>query len=169
MQLKDVFIAELEREAPRSKKVLEQMPEGKKEWKPHNTSMAFGYLAEIVATIPSWVAMAITRDELDLNPPDGSKLPRPTLNSTADYVQAHERAVGEAKSALQNASDEFLQTPWKLLFGGKVVIEQPRHVVIQDTFNHSAHHRGQMTVYLRLLGAKVPATFGPSADDKSFV
>jgi uncharacterized damage-inducible protein DinB len=169
MQLKDMFLAQLDREAPRSRRVLEQMPDGKKEWKPHDKSMAFGYLAEIVATIPSWVALAITRDELDLNPPDGKKLPRPALDATADYVQAHDRAVADAKSALQNATDDFLNTPWKLLFAGKVVLEQPRHEIIQDTFNHAAHHRGQMTVYLRLLGATVPATYGPSADDRSFV
>ena len=169
MDLKDVFLAQLDREAPRSKKVLDQMPDGKKDWKPHDKSMPFGYLAEIVATIPSWVAMAITMNELDLNPPDGKKVPRPALNSTADYAEAHDRAVAEAKAALQNATDEFLMTPWKLLFGGNVVMEQPRHVVIQDTFNHAAHHRGQMTVYLRLLGASVPSTYGPSADEKSFV
>jgi len=79
-----------------------------------------------------------------------------------------ETAVGEARAALQGTTDEFLTTPWKLQVAGQTVQEAPRHVMIRDTFSHLAHHRGQMTVYLRLMGAKVPALFGPSADDQSF-
>ena len=168
MKLTELFLAELEREAPRSRRVLEAMPEGKQDWKPHDKSMAFGYLSEIVATIPSWIALAIDRDELDLNPPDGNKLPRTPMHTKADYLAGFDKAVADARAALQKTSDEYLQTPWKLLFGGKVVMENPRHVVIRDTIGHSAHHRGQMTVYLRLLDAKVPAVYGPSADDRSF-
>ena len=76
--------------------------------------------------------------------------------------------AADARAALQRTTDEHLLTPWRLLVAGKVVWETPRHVMIRDTFTHLAHHRGQMTVYLRLLGAKVPALYGPSADDRSF-
>lgn len=168
MNLTELLTAELEREAARSRRALQEMPEDKKDWKPHDKSMAFGYLGELVATMPTWIALGINRDELDLNPPDGSKMKRPTLNSKADYLAAHEKAVEEARAALEGATEEHLQKPWRLLMSGKVVSETPRHEMLIDTFNHLAHHRGQMTVYLRLLGAKVPATYGPSADDRSF-
>jgi len=169
MTLTELFLAELDREAARSRRALEQMPEGKADWKPHEKSMAFGYLSELVAIMPQWIALAITRCELDLNPPGGgSAVKRTPMHTGADYVAGLDRAVAEAREALQKTNDEFLKTPWKLLVGGNTVMESPRHVVIQDTFNHLSHHRGQMTVYLRLLGRTVPAIYGPSADDRSF-
>jgi uncharacterized damage-inducible protein DinB len=168
MRLTDLFLAQLEREADRSRRALEQVPEGKRDWKPHERSMAFGYLVEIVANIPSWVGMAITQDELDLSPPDGPKYKPEPLLTVAALVAAHDKALAQARAALQGTTDAHLETPWRLLVAGKVVMELPRHVVIQDTLNHLAHHRGQMTVYLRLLGATVPALYGPSADDQRF-
>ena len=168
MKLTDLFVAELEREAGRSRRALTEMPEGKHDWKPHEKSMAFGYLAELVAIMPTWIALGIKQDELDLNPPGGSNIKRTPLHTAADYLAAHDKAVADARAALQGASEDHLMKPWRLLVAGKVVSETPRHEMLQDTFNHLAHHRGQMTVYLRLLGAKVPAIYGPSADDKSF-
>jgi uncharacterized damage-inducible protein DinB len=168
MKLTELFLSELDREADRSRKALEQIPEGKYDWKPHDRSMIFGYLSELVATIPSWIAMGITRDELDLKPPAGSTLKKPPMNTSTEYLQAHDKAVADARRALQSTTDEHLLTSWRLLVGGKVVWETPRHIMIRDSINHLAHHRGQMTVYLRLLGAKVPALYGPSADDQSF-
>lgn len=169
MQLTELFLAEIDREAERSKRALENVPEGKREWKPHEKSMAFGYLSDMVANMPAWAAMAITQNELDLNPPEGSKHKQVPLNTSAELVAALQKSVAQARTALQGTTDEFLMTPWRLLVGGQVVMEMPRHVVIRDMLNHMAHHRGQMTVYLRLLGATVPALYGPSADDKRFV
>ncbi len=83
-------------------------------------------------------------------------------------MKALDEAAAEARSALEKTTDEHLDTKWKLLARGQVVWEAPRHEMIQDTINHWAHHRGQMTVYLRLMGAKVPALYGPSADEQSF-
>ncbi len=166
--MKELFLAELEREAPRSRRTLEQMPEGRADWKPHDRSMAFGYLGELVATMPRWIVYTIERDELDIAPKAGAGIQRDPLHSQADYLAAHDRAVADARAALQKTTDEFLLTQWKLLVGGNVVSDTPRYIVIRETFNHLAHHRGQFTVYLRLLGAKVPSIYGPSADDKSF-
>jgi uncharacterized damage-inducible protein DinB len=168
MKLIELLASELDREAGRSKRALENMPEGKHDWKPHDRSMAFGYLAELVATIPTWIEMEITRDELDLNPPGGSQMKREPLTTRADYLRKHGEAVAAARTALQNTSEDHLQTPWRLLVAGHVVNEMSRYDMIRDTLNHLAHHRGQMTVYLRLMGAKVPALYGPSADDRSF-
>ncbi len=80
----------------------------------------------------------------------------------------NDESVSKGKDALRTTTDTHLMTPWRLLVAGKVVMEQPRQVVIADTFGHMAHHRGQLTVYLRLLGEPVPAIYGPSADDNSF-
>ncbi len=168
MKLSDLFLSELDREVERSRRALEQIPEGKRDWKPHDKSMIFGYLAEMVATMPSWLAMEVTQDELDLKPVGGSNLKRVPLHTTADHLQALDKAAADARAALQKASDDHLMTPWRLLVAGTTVLEQPRHEMMRDTINHWAHHRGQMTVYLRLMGAKVPALYGPSADDQRF-
>lgn len=168
MKLTELFLAELAREGDRSRRVLEQIPDGKYDWRPHDRSMIFGYLAEMVASIPSWVAMEVTRDELDLKPAGGPTLKKEPMHTSAQYVAVLDKALAEARAALQQTSDEFLMTPWRLLVTGQVVAEMPRHEMIRDTINHWAHHRGQMTVYLRLLGAKVPALYGPSADDRRF-
>jgi uncharacterized damage-inducible protein DinB len=168
MKMTEWFLAELESEAGKSRRVLEQMPTGKREWKPHERSMELGYLSDLVANIMSWVGMAITLNELDIAPKDGPKYKPAPLNTTAEFVAALDKAVAQAREALQKTSDAHLETTWRLLAGGQVALEQPRHQVIRDTFLHSAHHRGQMTVYLRLLGSKVPSVYGPTADDPSF-
>jgi uncharacterized damage-inducible protein DinB len=168
MKLTEFFLAELDREVERSRRALEQVPEGKYDWKPHEKSMIFGYLADMVATIPTWVAMEITRDELDVAPAEGSGTKQAPKHTSGELLQALDDAAAAARAALQRTTDEHLLTPWRLLARGQVVLEAPRHVMIQDTINHWAHHRGQMTVYLRLMGAKVPALYGPSADDTSF-
>jgi uncharacterized damage-inducible protein DinB len=168
MKLNELLLAEYDREVARSRKALEQMPDGKKDWKPHDKSMPFGYLCEIVATIPTWIVMAIRRDDLDIAPKEGSQLKREVLNTPDDYRKAHDKAVADGRAALESAGDDHLMTTWKLLAGGTVVQEMSRYDTVSDTLNHLAHHRGQMTVYLRLMGAKVPALYGPSADDRSF-
>src|ERR687898_1283291 len=168
MKLTEFLSEELEREVDRSRRALEQVPAGKYDWKPHEKSMVFGYLANMVATIPSWVAMQINQDELDIAPVDGSKMEQKRLDTSAELLQALDQAAAQARSAFEQTTDEHLKTSWRLLAGGNVVAEDPRHLMIQDAINHWSHHRGQMTVYLRLMGAKVPALYGPSADDKEF-
>jgi uncharacterized damage-inducible protein DinB len=168
MKLTEFLLAELDREVDRSRRTLEQVPAGKYDWKPHDRSMIFGYLADMVATIPNWIAMEITQDELDVAPEGGSRMKQAPKETSAALLKALDETAGKARSALANTTEEHLMTPWRLLARGQVVFEAPRHVMIQDTINHWTHHRGQMTVYLRLMGAKVPALYGPSADDNSF-
>ena len=167
MKISQLLLDELNSEVERSRRALEQVPDGKYDWKPHEKSMIFGYLADMVATIPSWVAMAITRDELDVAPASGPTQ-REKHETSEALLRALDKSAADARAALEKTTDEHLMTPWKLLARGEVVMETPRHVMIRDTMNHWAHHRGQMTVYMRLLGAKVPALYGPSADDKRF-
>ena len=168
MQITDLFAAELDRETARSRRALENLPEGKSDWKPHEKSMAFGYLANLVAIMPTWIAMMLRQDELDIAPPGGSSRKWPNPKTRAEYLAALDSAASEANQALRETSEAHLLTSWRLLAGGKVVSEHPRHEMIRDTINHWAHHRGQMTVYLRLMGATVPALYGPSADDSRF-
>jgi uncharacterized damage-inducible protein DinB len=169
MKLTDLFLSQLDAEAARTRHALERTPEGRDDWKPHDKSMSLGRLAMLVARMPSWLAMMVNRDELDLNPPGGrSNVNQPALRTPAELVNALDEGVAEARAALTRTTDEDWMKPWRLLVAGRVVSEQPRHVVVRDTFMHLSHHRGQLTVYLRLTGASVPAIYGPSADDASF-
>jgi len=167
MKLTQFILEELEAETERTRRALERLPEGKHDWKPHERSMIFGHLADMVATMPSWVTMMVNQPELDINPA-GPRPAREPLKTNSDHIAALDKAMAGAREALQSTSDEHLMTNWRLLAGGTVVMEQPRYIVIRDTINHWAHHRGQMTVYLRLMGAQVPALYGPSADDQRF-
>ena len=170
MTLTDLFSAQLEREADRCRRALERVPEGKHSWKPHEKSMALGYLATLVATMPGWIAMVVSQDELDFSPPGGSKAAPPELRTTEELVRALDEGVAKSIAALASTTDEQLMTrSWRFLVGGRVVSEQPKHIVMRDSvLNHLAHHRGQLTVYLRLNDAMVPSIYGPSADDNPF-
>ena len=168
MQLTEFFAAQLEREVDGSRRALARVPEGRGDWKPHAKSMALGYLSTLVATMPDWVALMIDKDNLDLNPPGGGGYKPASPANNRELLEAHDAAAERARKALRGTTDAHLLTNWQLLVAGHVVSEEPRHVMIGDTFTHLAHHRGQLTVYLRLNDVAVPALFGPSADDKSF-
>jgi len=167
MKFTELMLAELDREAGRTRRALERVPKGKDDWKPHPKSMPLGRLAGLVASMPSWISLIINQDELDLNPPAGrGQYQQPTMDQLVDTLDKH---VASGRDALQKTSDDFLMTTkWRLLVSGTVVSEEPRHVVLRDTLNHLAHHRGQLTVYLRLTDQPVPAIYGPSADDQRF-
>jgi uncharacterized damage-inducible protein DinB len=164
MKLTELFLAELETEAAATRKTLERVPEGRYDWKPHEKSMPLGYLAELVARMPSWPVFMINQDELDL----ATNKPEP-LRTRAELVQALDEGVAAAREALANTTDEHLMKPWRLLVAGRVVSEEPRYLALRHgVFNHLAHHRGQLTVYLRLNEALVPSIYGPSADENTF-
>jgi uncharacterized damage-inducible protein DinB len=167
MTLTQLFLAELEREAPRTRRALEQVPLDRDDWTPHPKSMPLGRLAGLIATMPSWITMIIEQEELNLTPPAGQGTYQPPATST--LVTVHDGHVQKAREILTRTTDEFLMTTnWRLLAGGQVVMNEPRHVVLRDTLNHLAHHRGQLTVYLRLNDRKVPGIYGQSADDQHF-
>lgn len=167
MNLTQVFLDQLDREAVRTHRALENVPKGKDDWVPHTKSMPLLRLAGLVASRPSWIALIINQDELELSPPAGQgQYQQPTVDS---LVATLEKPVQDGRAALKRTTDDYLLTTnWKLLVQGSVVMDQPRHVVLVDTFNHLAHHRGQLTVYQRLNDRPVPAIYGPSADDKQF-
>ena len=167
MTLTQLFLAELEREAPRTRRTLEQVPLDRDDWTPHPKSMPLARLAGLVASMPSWISLIIEQDELNLTPPPGEGTYQQPATNT--LVAVHDANVQKGREVLSRTTDEYLTTTnWRLLAGGKVVLDQPRHVVLRDTLNHLAHHRGQLTVYLRLNDRTVPAIYGPSADDQRF-
>jgi uncharacterized damage-inducible protein DinB len=169
MKVTELFLGELDREGPITRRALERVPEGRDDWKPHEKSMPLGRLAGLVAMMPSWITMMIDKDEFDLNPPGGSSSAfQRQLRTNKDLLQALDEGVASARAALQSTSEEHLMKPWRLLVSGKVVSEKPRHIVLRDSINHLAHHRGQLTVYLRLNDVPVPSIYGPSADDARF-
>ena len=167
MKLTELLLAELDREAPKTRRALEQVPKGKDDWKPHPKSMPLLRLAGLVAAMPSWVPLILDQESLELNPPKGQgQYQQPTVDQ---LVSIHDGHVKKAREALSKRNDDYLmKTKWALQMNGKTVWEDFRYVVLQDTMNHLAHHRGQLTVYLRLAGATVPAIYGPSADDQRF-
>jgi uncharacterized damage-inducible protein DinB len=166
MNYTDIFLADLEREIPISRRVLERVPDGRMDWKPHEKSMPMRYLAMMVATIPEWLGMVIGMDELDIAPKDGPKFSPPPLETSADLVKALDAAAVKGRAALKGTNDAHLATHWRLLSGGRVLQDTPRHVQIRDgVLSHWVHHRGQLTVYLKMLGAKVPSIYGPSGDE----
>ena len=169
MKLTELFLGELDREGPLTKRALEAVPEGRGDWKPHAKSMPLGRLAALVAMMPSWLSMIIEKDELDVVPPAGTKSPyQRELKTRQELVEELEKGIAGARKALEGTTEDHLMKPWQLKAAGKVVQERPRYVMLQDSINHLAHHRGQLTVYLRLNDVPVPAIYGPSADDQRF-
>lgn len=167
MKLTQLFLEELDREAARTRRALEQVPHDRDDWKPHPKSTPLGRLAGLVASMPSWIPLVIEQDELDLTPPTGGGQYQPP--KTSALVAALDQHVEKARDVLKKTDDHFLlTTKWRLKAGGKIVMEDLRHVVLRDTINHLAHHRGQLTVYLRLNDCIVPSIYGPTADDQRF-
>ena len=164
MKLTELFIPELQREAALSRRVLERLPEGRNEWQPHPKSMRLGYLAALVASMPGWIEMMVNHDELDFASPGGYRTQ--AMSTTRELVQGLDGWVSKAREALAQTTDAHLMTSWRIRAGEHVISEQPRHIFIRDAvFNHMAHHRGQLTVYLRLNDVAVPAIYGPTADE----
>jgi uncharacterized damage-inducible protein DinB len=169
MKMSEIFLAELEREAVSTRRALERVPEGRDDWKPHEKSMPLGYLATLVATMPGWIAMMIHEDQLDMTAKGDSKYKPKEMHTVSERLAALDESVAKARKALEDTTDEHLLTPWRFVVGGKVASENPRYIMIRDAvFSHLAHHRGQLTVYLRLNDAPVPAIYGPSADENQF-
>jgi len=167
MKITELLLAELDREAVGIRKTLERVPEGKNDWKPHEKSMPLEYLATLVATIPGWLDMVVNMDELDISPAGGPKFKPPGWKTRRELLDHFEASLKKGREVLLATSDDhLLNTKWRMLAAGKVMSEQPRYVAIRDgVLNHMAHHRGQLTVYLRLNEEKVPAIYGPSADE----
>jgi uncharacterized damage-inducible protein DinB len=166
MELKTYLLAQLESEAAITRKTVARVPEGHNDFKPHPKSMPLGYLASMVASMLGWITLMIERDELNLDDPNSAGFRPQVADKSEDLVAMVDRSVESARRSLQSTTDEHLHTKWAFKMGGRAVSEEARYLMIANgVFSHLAHHRGQLTVYLRLNDAAVPAMYGPSADE----
>jgi len=163
MSLSEPIAAELQREAATTRRMLERVPQDSLAWKPHEKSMTLGRLAGHIAELPSLVIPTLTLDELDFAA--GSFQPFAPSN-TAELLEKFDKNIAEAVGALKDQPDEHLLKTWRLRNGEQVFFELPRVSVLRTmALNHVIHHRGQLSVYLRLLGVPLPSVYGPTADE----
>ena len=157
------FLKELEAESAASRKCLERIPEKLYDWKPHEKSMPMGYLSLLVAEIPKWITHTIEPGEIDF----------PTFEhfhpkNPVELVNHFDENMKAAMNSLQSISDEKLSELFYLKMKGQVLMSTPKNDSIGQTINHLVHHRGQLTVYMRLNNIPVPSVYGPSADERTF-
>ncbi|MGA2431762.1 MAG: DinB family protein [Candidatus Acidiferrum sp.] len=161
------FTAELEQEAQITSRVLGRVPEDKLTWKPHPKSMTLGQLALHTATIPAAIAGITANDTYELDPSRFGKSPQPA--SAAEITKAFEDSLAAAKSYLDGLSPERAEAIWHVKTGDREIMAMPRKWALRSImFNHIYHHRGQLSVYLRLLDIPVPIIYGASADESPF-
>jgi uncharacterized damage-inducible protein DinB len=159
------FIGELQQEAATTRKCLERIPADKFDYKPHEKSMTMGKLAVHVAEMAGWAIETVTKTELDFAAMDYKPFEPKTTEELVGYL---DKIVADATEALKNTSDEALMENWTLRNGETVYFTMPRVQVLRGmVFNHIVHHRGQLSVYMRLNDIPVPALYGPSADEGS--
>jgi uncharacterized damage-inducible protein DinB len=161
MSISDSLLPEFDQEMSTTRKVLERVPSDKAKWKPHEKSFPMGHLAQLVAGMPSWITNAVTETSLDL-----SRYPGYSYEKTETLVAQFDRNVKEARAAIAASKDADYLANWSLKHGDRVIFTMPRAGVVRQTINHLIHHRGQLTVYLRLVDVPVPSIYGPTADEK---
>ena len=157
------ILNELEAEATATRKCLERIPVEKFDWKPHEKSMPLGYLALLVAEIPKWIQTMIDQSEIDFATFDHFQ-----AKSTSELVNHFDDNLKKAKKALESVADEALSEPFFLKREGQVLFTASKKDTLAPLINHQVHHRGQLTVYMRLNGIPVPSIYGPSADDRAW-
>ena len=163
MTLAETYLAEFEQESIATRKFLERLPEDKLMWKPHEQSMTAGQLALHIAISPGAV---VTIGELDEYQIPGLQQSNPQPESTKQVIETFESSFDTVREKLPKFTDERMQAIWRMTQGGRELMAIPRAMMLRSILlNHTYHHRGQFGVYLRLLGAKVPSSYGPSGDE----
>ena len=161
MTLSEQFVAEFDEEMKTTRRLLERVPGERGTWKPHEKSFALGHLAQLVARMPGWITVTLAHPDLDLSKGTGYSF-EPTQTLLAEF----DRGVKEARENLARTSDADFDKPWALKMGDRVIMQLPRRVAVRQHINHLCHHRGQLTVYLRLLDVPIPSIYGPTADER---
>lgn len=169
MGISQSMLPEFDNEMANTRKTLERIPGDRFDWKPHEKSMALGYMASHLATLPGWVNTTIGHDSFDMAPVDGERYTVKQGSTREEILKMFDESVAAARDALAGASDEELLGDWSLQLGGKTIMTMPRVVVVRNfVLNHMIHHRAQLGVYLRLNDIPVPSIYGPSADENPF-
>jgi uncharacterized damage-inducible protein DinB len=158
--------AELEAEFPITRRVLERVPSDHLSWQPHTKSMSLGQLAQHIAAVPGGIARFVQMDGLDM-------ATRPATyasgESTSAILETFDQSVGAMKAALTGLDEDRAGATWRLTFGDREIFARPRIAAMRlMCLNHMIHHRGELVVYLRLLGVPVPVVYGRSADENPF-
>jgi len=157
------FLNELESEVKATRRCLEVIPENLYGWKPHEKSMNMGYLALLVADIPRWITYTIKKGEIDFVTYDHFK-----LSTNKALLERFDANIQDARGALNHVSNNELANSFSLKNSGQLLYSTSKKESIQSTINHWVHHRGQLTVYMRLNNIPVPSIYGPSADERGF-
>ena len=164
MSIVESLLQELEQEAQTTRRVLERVPQDRLAWKPHPKSMSLGQLALHVATTPGGVAEMCQQSPFQI-----PEFTQPGASTSAELIQAHDESVAKAQKILRGMDDAALGKIWRVVNGEQEVMTMPVGAVLRTIMlNHWYHHRGQLSVYLRQVGALVPSIYGPSADENPF-
>lgn len=157
------FLRELESEARATRECLEQVPMDDPDWKPHEKSMPLNYLASMVAEMPKWIQYIIEKGEVNFG-----TFEHDPVKTTDDLVAAFDKNMEAVRKSFESLTDEGLKKTFTLRNKEQVLLTSPTDEIISQSINHLVHHRGQLTVYLKLLGKKIPSIYGPSADTNAF-
>jgi len=160
MTIAETLFSEFEQEMKTTRRMLERVPTDKGQWKPHEKSFSMGHLAQLVSWMPGWITNTLTSDSLDIGGQPGY-----SYEKTETILDVFDRNVREARDAIAAATDADMGRPWSLMMGEKVLMTSPRGATARQHLNHLVHHRGQLSVYLRLLDVPVPSIYGPTADE----
>ena len=155
------LLPEFDQEMATTRRLLERAPTDKGQWKPHPKSFSLGHLAQLVSWMPGWIANTVRQTELDL-----LKAPGYGYETTEALVSAFDQNVRESRAALETAKDADFDILWALKRGDMVLFSAPRRAVVRTHISHLIHHRGQLSVYLRLLDVPLPSIYGPTADER---
>ena len=161
MSIGEMLLPEFDTEIASTRKTLERVPADKWDWKPHEKSGTLGWLAGHVASLPHFTTTTIKTPKLEIA---GAEFP--SVKKAADLLPTLDSMAKEARAALAAVTDAQMKEIWTLTWNGNLVFSMPRYEVLRvSCFNHLVHHRGQLTMYFRLLGVPVPGLYGPSADE----
>ncbi len=164
MKLADSIVAELDNEAQTTKRLLERLPDEKLSWKPHAKSFSLGQLALHIAAVPGSIAAAVTKDTMEA--PDFAQAEAKSRN---EVIETFTKSMSAAMATVKSMDDAKLNSTWSLTKNGKTILSMPRVAVVRNIMmNHIYHHRGQLSVYLRMLEVPLPSIYGPSADENPF-
>jgi uncharacterized damage-inducible protein DinB len=166
MSIADLLLPEYDNEIRITRTVMERVPDGRGDWKPHPKSFPLAHLAQLVARLPGWAALMMARTELDIAPATGPQFAGYSIESTATLLAEFEKNAESSRIALAAATDADFAVPWTLKKTGVTVMTMPRYQMLRFmVMNHIVHHRAQLGLYLRLLDLKVPVMYGPTADE----
>ena len=167
MPIAQSLLPEFDHEMRTTRRLIERIPDGRADWQPHPKSMTLGQLAAHVAAMIKWASGTIRLAELDLSSPGAAQYAPPRFETTAALVETFDANVREARADIAGASDADLMVGWTLRSGEHTILSLPRVAALRSfVMNHHIHHRGQLSVYLRLLDVPLPSIYGPTADEK---